>query len=462
MCHLENSPGGNAVVRTPENGGFSEPALKTLFTRTFTPSPREPTRIPPAKTRASQKKRLISIVVPAVLGVLLAILIGFFIIYRRKKQHEQLLELTNPIGGGGNPAYPYLNEVGGHMVAGPVDHITAFQLPTTQSPATRNSQFPPLRSASAPTPGRSPFYRPEGDSTPYGQYRGHSFLAIEIASPEGPIHLATLQPQELPAEYCIITEAGKKGAIIDGTVSSTEFSGDIEGLGLAIAGKLYVEKAHERQVWPISELEAQEEQRDSHANVSMPKYAPEDFIRRSMDPLDRPPPPLYMNSIKDHPPLPPISVAIEVTTEPSLQVNGAIGTGGGTRISESQNSSEHQAHPVLATTPSRKSSHKSARQTQDEWEMVASGPYYPPTLNNDNDSLMSMPTPTCETAGFARIVSPVTVVATHRVSVYKVSRSGTDKGGRPPRPPVPVASSERHHVKERPGIRYDSEGVRMV
>lgn len=442
------------MVRTPEDGGFTEPALRTLFTRTFTPSPREPTRIPPAKAEANQKK-LISIIVPAVVGVLLlAILIGFFIIHRRKKQREQLL--ANPIGGGGNPAYPYTNEIGDPMVNGPVDHITAFQLPTTQSPAIRNSQFAPQRSASAPTPGRSTFSRPEGGATPYGQYRGHSFM--ELASPEVPTHLATLQPQELPAEYYTSTEAEKKGRMMNGIVmSSVELSGDTEGLGLAISEKLGVRERHFR---PISELEAQEEQWDGHSNVSAPGHAPENFIRRSMGPivpLGAPPPPRKMNSIKDLPPLP--SIPAEITTQSNL--NGAIGSGAGRRISDG-NSPEHQDHPVLSTTPSRKSSHKSARQTQEEREMLASGPYYPPTPNNDNDSLMSMPTPTCETAGFARVMSPVAVVATNRVSVYRVNRSGTEKSRRPPRPPAPVARLEKLNLEEGPGIRYDSEGVRMV
>ena len=242
-------------------------------------------------------------------------------------------------------------------------------------------------------------------------------------------------------------------------MSSMELSGDTEGLGLAISGKLGVETARERHFRPISELEAQE-QWDGYSNISMPGRVPENFIRQSMGPivpLGAPPPPRKMNSIKAVPPLPPIPA--EITTQSNL--NGAIGAGVGRRISEGNNP-EHQEHPGLPTTPSRKSSRKSARQTHEEREMLASGPYYPPTPSNDNDSLMSMPTPTCETAGFARMMSPVTVVATSRVSVYRVNRSGTEKGGRPPRPPVAVVPLERRNLEEGPGIRYDSEGVRMV
>ncbi|KAF8421166.1 hypothetical protein EV426DRAFT_673581 [Tirmania nivea] len=347
-------PNGKAVVRTPENGGFTEPALKTLFTRAFTPSPRKPTRVPPATVEA-KKKKLISIIVPIVVGVLLlAILIGFFIINCRKKQREQLL--AKPMVG----------------------------------------------------------------------YRGHYF--IELTSHNGPMHRTTLQPQELPAEYYTLTKAKKNGGMMSGTIS----------LGLAIAEKLCMEKARDHHFSPISELESEEEQWNGHANATMPGRAPGSFNRRSMGPIVPlgVPPPWGMNSIKTLPPLP--SKPAEVTAQSNL--NGAIGTEG--------NSSEHQAHPVFPATPTRKSSQKSARRTQEEREMLASGPYYPLTPSNDNDSLMSMPTPTCEPAGFARIVSPVAVVATNRMSRYKVNRSGTEKGERPPRLPVPVVPLEKHNLEE--------------
>jgi len=438
------------VVQTPESGGFTEPALRTLFTRAFTPPPRKPTRIPPARAEANQKK-LISIVVPVVVGILLlGILIGFFTIHRRKKQREQLL--ANPIGGGGNPAYPYMNEVGAPTSAGPVDHITAFQLPTTQSPATRNSHFPTLCPASGPNLGRSPFCQPEGGATPYGQYRGHSFIGL--ASPEGPMHLATLQPQELPGEYNTPTAVEKEGQIVSRIVMpSAELSDGMYGLGLAITEK-------SRHFRPISELEAQGGLWDAHANVSVPGHVPENFMRRSkgqITPLGAPPLPRKINPTKTVPSL--HNVPVELTTQPNSTISDGVGRG----IFENSNS-ENEAYPVLPTTPLRKSSRKSAHQTQEEREMLASGPYYPPTPSNDSDSLISMPTPMCETAGFARIVSPVAVVATNRMSIYQVdvSRSRTGKGGRP-RPPVPAGVPlEGNNLEEGPGIRYDSEGVRMV